>query len=87
MLCPRCKGLLIRETFEELRAEIGRMCLTTRCVNCGSIEDAVVRANRLRHPGKTVGSSGHGHTWRSRVPETTKGGGDVESRTSNYAPN
>ena len=56
MLCQRCKGLLIRETFGELRAEIGRMCLTTRCVNCGCIEDSVVRANRLRHAGKTVGS-------------------------------
>jgi len=71
MLCPRCKGLLIRETFEELRAEIGRICLTTRCVNCGSIEDAVVRANRLPHPGKTVGFSGHGRNWRSRVPATS----------------
>ena len=49
MLCQRCKGLLIREAFGELRAEIGRMCLTTRCVNCGCIEDSVVRANRLRH--------------------------------------
>jgi hypothetical protein len=55
MLCQRCKGLVIRETFGELRDEIGRMCLITRCVNCGCIEDSVVRANRLRHPGKTVG--------------------------------
>ena len=44
MLCQRCKGLLIRETFEELRAEIGRICLATRCVNCGCIENSVVRA-------------------------------------------
>ena len=71
MLCQRCKGLLIRETFRELRAEIGRMCLITRCVNCGCIEDSVVRANRLRHPGKTLGFSEHGHNWRSRVPATS----------------
>ena len=43
MLCQRCKGLLARETFGELRDKIGRMCLTTRCVNCGCIEDSVVR--------------------------------------------
>jgi hypothetical protein len=71
MLCQRCKGLLIREMFGELRDEIGRMCLTTRCINCGGIEDSVVRANRLRHPGKRVGSSGHGHNWRSRVLATS----------------
>ena len=58
MLCQRCKGLLIRETFGELRAEIGRMCLTTRCVNCGRIEDSVVRANRVRHHGKRSVSQG-----------------------------
>ena len=71
MLCQRCKGLLIRETFEELRAEIGRICLTTRCVNCGSIEDSVIRANRLRLAMQTVGFSGHGHNWSSRVPATS----------------
>jgi len=27
-----------------------RMCPATRCINCGCIEDAVVRANRLRPP-------------------------------------
>ncbi len=70
MSCQRCKGLLIREPFEELRAEIGRTCLTTRCVNCGCIEDSVVRTNRLHHPGKRVGTSGRGHNWRSRVPAT-----------------
>jgi hypothetical protein len=67
MLCHRCKGLLIREMFGELRDEVGRMCLTTRCVNCGGIEDSVVRANRLRHPGKIVGSSRNGQHGGSLV--------------------
>ena len=71
MLCQRCRGLLIRETIGEVRDEIGRMCLATRCVNCGSIEDSVVRANRLRHSGKMVGSSGDSQNWRSRVPATS----------------
>jgi hypothetical protein len=51
MLCYRCSGLLVRETFGELREEIARLCPATRCINCGYIEDALVRANRLRSHG------------------------------------
>lgn len=50
MLCQRCRGLLVRETFGELRGEAERKCSATRCINCGSIEDSVVQANRLRLP-------------------------------------
>ena len=50
MLCQRCKGLLVHETFEDLREKTGRMCQATRCINCGYIEDSVVRANRLHRP-------------------------------------
>lgn len=50
MPCQRCKGLLVRETFGDLREETGCMCPATRCINCGYIEDSVVRANRLRPP-------------------------------------
>ena len=50
MLCQRCRGLLVRETFDDLREEIGCMSPATRCINCGCIEDSVVRANRLRSP-------------------------------------
>jgi hypothetical protein len=71
MLCQRCSGLLIHEHLGELRDEIGRLCLATRCINCGCIEDSVVRTNRLHHPGKRVGSSGDGHNWRSRMPATS----------------
>ena len=48
MLCQRCRGLLVRETFDGLNHEADMMCLATRCLNCGSIEDSVVLANRLR---------------------------------------
>lgn len=48
MLCSRCSGLLVCETFGELRQETARLCQATRCINCGSIEDSLVRANRLR---------------------------------------
>lgn len=48
MVCQCCRGLLVRETFDGLSQEADMMCLATRCLNCGSIEDSVVRANRLR---------------------------------------
>ena len=70
MSCQRCHGLLIPENFGELRDELGRICLATRCVNCGCIDDSVVRANRLRHLPKRSVSQGQGHNWRSRVPAT-----------------
>jgi hypothetical protein len=50
MRCLRCRGLLVRETFDGLSQEAGIMCLATRCINCGYIEDSVVRANRLHPP-------------------------------------
>ena len=50
MICQRCRGLLVRETFGDLMEEAGYMCPATRCINCGYIEDSVVRANRLRPP-------------------------------------
>jgi hypothetical protein len=48
MLCQRCRGLLVRVTFSDLREESARLCPATRCVNCGYVEDSVVLANRLR---------------------------------------
>lgn len=50
MLCQRCRGLLVRESFDDLREGAGCLCPATRCINCGSIEDSVIRANRLRPP-------------------------------------
>jgi hypothetical protein len=47
MICQRCRGLLVRETFGDLREEPGCMYPAIRCINCGYIEDSVVRANRL----------------------------------------
>ena len=48
MICQRCRGLLVREAFGDLRDEAGCMYPARRCINCGYIEDSVVRANRLR---------------------------------------
>ncbi len=53
MRCQRCRGLLVRETFGDLNVEINSLCTATRCINCGCIEDAVVRANRFRRSVRT----------------------------------
>jgi hypothetical protein len=50
MRCQRCRGLLVYETFGALNLGRGRLRTVTRCINCGCIEDAVVRANRVRRP-------------------------------------
>jgi hypothetical protein len=44
MLCQRCAGLLVREALTDC------LSVATRCVNCGSVEDSVIQANRFCHP-------------------------------------
>jgi hypothetical protein len=52
MACQRCWGLLVCETFDDLNIETDSLYTVTRCINCGCIEDAVVRANRFRRSEK-----------------------------------
>ena len=66
MICQRCRGLLVHETFGDLREEAGCMCPATRCINCGYIEDSVVRTNRL-HPPATKRSELRGMVRRGGV--------------------
>jgi hypothetical protein len=70
MPCQRCRGLLVRETFGDLREEAGCMSPAIRCINCGYIEDSVVCANRLGSPAaKRVDASRDRLEGRSRVPQ------------------
>lgn len=48
MGCRRGRGLVVRETFGELSIETDALSIATRCINCGCVDDAVVRANRFR---------------------------------------
>lgn len=53
MTCHRCRGLLVHDqsvliTHFDLGAESGFIGLMLRCINCGYVEDSVVRVNRLR---------------------------------------
>ena len=70
MLCQRCEGLMeviyVRYLMEE---EFHSEVATTRCINCGNFENAVVRSNRT-HPHKT--SDMGAHTVRHGGPNTTQ---------------
>lgn len=47
MSCQRCGGLMIVESCCYLmEAEFHKEIGTTRCLNCGNIEDAIIRTNR-----------------------------------------
>jgi len=65
MCCTRCGGLIVIEVFSDLREEGSQAQFQgSRCLNCGSIEDTVIRANRLHPiPSKRApldGMVGHG---------------------------
>lgn len=47
MVCQRCRGLLVGDTFYDPSNTAGQRYNATRCINCGYMEDAVVRANRV----------------------------------------
>lgn len=53
MRCHRCQGLLVGHTFYDLNLKAEAHYTTTRCINCGHIEDAVVQAT----PAGKVGMS------------------------------
>lgn len=47
MLCARCGGLLVRERlFEADGMSSTEQAECDRCVNCGTLEDTTIRANR-----------------------------------------
>ena len=51
MACARCSGFLVIEEWEGLvdtiRDKHLQRITCVRCVNCGSIDDSVILANRL----------------------------------------
>jgi len=58
MACERCGGFIVAEQLREhLAAGSSGKLEAMRCLNCGNLEDAVIRANR-------VGPRGRGRTAR-----------------------
>jgi hypothetical protein len=47
MCCHRCKGLMIRDSFVDLRDDTGRLTFEGwRCLNCGEVVDPLVLVHR-----------------------------------------
>ena len=48
MSCARCGGQVVREQpFDPYNRDSTDKSAAERCLNCGAIEDAIIRANRL----------------------------------------
>ena len=78
MVCPRCRGFLVCEMFYELSNDTES--LHTRCINCGCIDDAVMRADCV-DPVVSGRIIPHRHrTGRKRVAVVSKH--EVKSQTS-----
>ncbi len=53
MCCHRCKGLMIRDSFIDLRDDTGRMTFDGwRCLNCGEVVDPLVLTHRDETPAE-----------------------------------
>jgi len=51
MCCKRCNGLMIRDSFLDLRDDTGRLTFEGwRCLNCGEVVDPVVLTHRIDAP-------------------------------------
>jgi hypothetical protein len=50
MICDRCSGLMVTEQSPDTIDEpVLPWSPSVRCLNCGNIEDPVIRLNRSRH--------------------------------------
>jgi len=47
MRCPRCKGLMVNERFQDIRDDTGQIYFEGyRCLACGEILDPLIVSNR-----------------------------------------
>lgn len=55
MECPRCKGMMVQDFFEDPRANSSALSLLGwRCIMCGEILDPVIALNRQSRPAPFV---------------------------------
>ncbi len=58
MDCPRCKGTMVRDMFEDIADDTGAIHFSGwRCLMCGEILDPVISANRQGHREPLLGRS------------------------------
>ena len=56
MQCPRCKGVMVQDVFEDIRDDTGSLFFRGwRCVACGEILDPVIASNRETRPSPLLG--------------------------------
>lgn len=56
MECPRCKGVMAQEIFEDLLDDTGSLFFKGwRCLTCGEILDPVIANNRESRPSPFLG--------------------------------
>lgn len=47
MPCERCGGFMVFDAFSDPQEQESPMGIaTTRCLNCGNLEDTIIRTNR-----------------------------------------
>lgn len=58
MDCPRCKGVMSQELFEDLLDDTGNINFKGwRCLTCGEILDPVIANNRVSRRAPLLGRS------------------------------
>ena len=69
MCCQRCNGLMIRDSFVNLRDDTGRLKFEGwRCLNWGEVVDPVVLTHRIDVPtGPYQGRTRDRRTWERLV--------------------
>jgi len=70
--CPRCHGLLAVDYMNDILTD-GIWREQSKCLNCGSVTDAVIEANRLTPPVLTRGETPGRRGYKDRPPLTVKG--------------
>ena len=56
MTCPRCKGVMVQDIFEDLHDDTGVLFFQGwRCVTCGEVLDPVIASNREARPAPMLG--------------------------------
>ncbi len=56
MQCPRCKGVMVQDVFEDLMDDTGSLFFKGwRCITCGEILDPIIATNRESRPSPLLG--------------------------------
>jgi hypothetical protein len=56
MKCPRCNGVMVEDTFEDLKDDTGFLHFRGwRCIICGEILDPLIATNRGTRPAPMLG--------------------------------